>query len=240
MKKHIYLIAGMAIMIWPRVALAEAVKGYVITSCDYTTSQYQEAVCNDTSLNCGSNSIFIGSGATYCGAFDVEGNTDKMLICFDDPIVCKNLSACGENYNGLKKKLSIHEISLDRQVQILNYPFFTCCQTCRGTTDWYDVTGGTTPYQRIDYNTCSTDGVCGAGNGMPPRFRCPENYYSQNGFTISGIAPTCLSCPEKTGVDAAQSDAASGQITDCYVGPGVTLTDPSGQYVFTQKCNYSN
>lgn len=241
MKKHICLMTGITLLIFPSTLMAETVQGYIVSTCASPKNSHVTAMCNDVSLNCGSSSTAVAPNSTYysCGVFDVNGVTDKILICFKDGQVCKNLSACGDEYYFSKEKLSLTAINIGSTTTVSNYAFYTCCQTC-GTTDWYDVINGTTPYQRSDYKKCSTAGVCSVSSSTRPRFRCPENYYSQNGSTISGTVPTCLSCGEKTGVDMAQSDVASGKITDCYIEPGVSLTDASGRYNFTQKCNYSN
>ncbi len=246
MKKHICLMTGITLLICPFPLIAETVQGYIVSTCANPKNSHVTAMCNNASLNCGSSSTAVAPNSTYgvCGVFDVNGVTGKVLICFKDgtnstdATICKNLSACGDDYYFSKEKLSLTTINVGGITTVSNYEFFKCCQTC-GVTDWYDVTSGTTPYQRSDYNKCSTTGVCSVSSSTRPRFRCPENYYSQNGSKISGMVPTCLACGEKTGVVAAKSPVASGSITDCYIEPGVSLTDTSGNYTFTQKCNYS-
>jgi len=100
------------------------------------------------------------------------------------------------------------------------------CTNCLSDTTWSSAGIG---YEKRTLATCNC-GTC----KKTTSYRCAANYYGSSTNGTSG----CTSCASGTGNSAARSPAGTPSITDCYLPGGTTVSDDSGEYKFSDKCNY--
>jgi len=103
-------------------------------------------------------------------------------------------------------------------------------EECEGMLDWTSSTSA-----GIETKCIRT--APGQITRVPCSYRCAAGYYAAGGLAIIG-KPTCNLCPPILGANVT-SNPGSTQITNCYIPKNTTISDGTGQYEFTQDCNYS-
>lgn len=103
----------------------------------------------------------------------------------------------------------------------------TGCTNCTSDTDWIPVSAG---YMKKTERTCSCN-TCKETTS----YQCGPRYYGSPSDTTSGCSP----CPPFNNEIPGLSDAGSTLITSCYILAGTPLSDSTGSFIYTGKCNYS-
>ncbi len=145
--------------------------------------------------------------------YSCDGNYVKVQSC---RYSCKN---------GKTPVKNTKQITSTTSIEYYTCPLATC--TDCDSTDWMTLAPPNTRYQSKTAATCN-DGTC----NKITSYRCSAGYY---GIEKSGSMPACTSCSPGT------SDLGDNSFqTRCYIKAGALQSDTVGNYVFTEKCYYTN
>ena len=192
--------------------------------------------------------------------------SDISVFCFSDQEVCETYSGNRQtnttSKDYLKKGLYIADYirafemlggssAYAGMVTITNDEFYTCLKTCDNWQSW--KTGTNPSGQKYEYRygqECNNNkaGTC-ATVSFNRQFRCPLGYYNSTGksASVAGINNLeCEPCPTLTkrdGTTCALSAPTAGNgtaITQCILASGCTSYDSTGDFKYTNTCQYTN
>lgn len=212
---------------------------------DVTCEQYS---VEEYGVNSGSVYRYLCTCEKCPDGYHIEGDTDDWSAMLVSMTVCKKNPASGDSGTGT-----------DRPTETTCKDYGgTLCTACRGPS----VTINGQIYCGMWANTGSVQSctIAGAGSAylMGP---CCNSEAQTVGYTSgcyamgckSGMQPainyksctckigyygsassSCTQCPSSGLTD----ETGAAQITDCFIPSGVTLTDGTGSYQYSDRCNY--
>lgn len=174
----------------------------------------------------------IGTPA-HCTAADYNNYTDTSTGIM---LTAANCTACEDGY--ILSPKSVASSGACVLTKVNECVCDTSALTCINRVVWTDeknelgVKTGvqTSTIRYADSVTCS----CQTKNN----YRCAAGYYAAAIQTDATIKPTCNRCPN-LGLVFGTNAAGSALITSCYIPADISIVDNSGEYVFTEACNYS-
>lgn len=183
--------------------------GSQVLTCSAST--YTSGICGTSFVNTISN---CSSSTSYCFGAGAVKTCDTCMSGYSKSATTVSVTGCSNkfSYNTCVKET-------------------TSCTTdadCGTSTDWSSGIGGRqskTTYTCGVFKTCQTS----------TSYRCAPGYYDENGNgeSISIIQLSCTACPSP-----GTSDGGTKNIYNCYVPSGVSITDDTGTYEFTEDCSY--
>ncbi len=149
-------------------------------------------------------------------------NTSSAYYCSDTYKVCDKFYMCSSCSSGYYPTTTTIKGELCNSVA-----YSRCCKPCTdcggATNDWEYYNES---HQRRTIQTCNCDGTC----STTYEYRCYIGYYGSPSDSASG----CTKCPGK-----GYANPGSKYITNCFIIPGTTLNDETGEYTFTDECYYT-
>lgn len=123
---------------------------------------------------------------------------------------------------------------------------YNCYMPCDGEDskcntwvyDWESIcsAGDDCGTEMAGFFSCEDDlaaGVC--ETEWQYSYRCARGYY---GNPTASNPKVCVRCPTFDTIQGTTPDAGATQIGDCYLPSGSKLSDPTGQYEFSEDCYY--
>lgn len=262
MKKHILGMVG--IICLPNICHAELIGKFLGTcnniqsgnldySIDVNKLSILQTICSSpTTMSCGSAGYSVCGSGYHVLAIPIghgnTGETQLSVICVPENIntttnaTCKAmLNGCPSEYMGSGNyTVYVDSYTYSDSVKLHNGDFFRCCVTCYNIDSagsWTYVGAG---YETRPGKSCDSSGMCATAG---TEYRCVAGYYKQSGApSISNTAPVCYPCPRDASLTSLSNPATSisgaTAASQCYVPAGVSVTDATGVYEYTQSCYY--
>lgn len=228
MKKLIIPMAVMAVIGSPNAANA-----YCTDWGTQDTNHYDLSQCSDES------DYFLSAFAdAECSTLD-----ETYTTVWEDDHGCHYIKSCKTCPTGYTPEFTdvgwtyddfCYNPDIEQELKNIQLEVNVCVKSCVSCTNCnsIDWTAYRTGYERRINRDCECDGTCTSTT----QYRCAVGYYGTSTNGTSG----CTRCPSSGGIYGTTAAAGSKNITSCYIPANQTMSDGTGEYVFTNKCYYKN